>query len=58
MNLLHIAVFFYTLSFLCLLNMFWYAHKGNENRADAFGIAGSTIALFTTAIALFYLGGM
>lgn len=56
MKVIYLTIFMYTLSFLCLINMFWYGYKGNEKRADIYGIVGLAISLFTTAAALFYLG--
>ena len=57
MKVIYLTIFMYTLSFLCLINMLYYGYKGNEKRADIFGIVGLVISLFTTAAALFYIGG-
>ena len=58
MTVIWITIFMYTLSFLCLINMLWYGCKGEERKADIYGIVGLVISLFTTAAALFYLGGV
>lgn len=55
MKVFWLISFLYTLSFMCLLDMFWNAYKGDENRADMYGAVGVAIALITTIAGMFYL---
>ena len=55
---LKITIFMYTLAALCEISMFWYGYKGEDKKADTFGIVGLVVSLFTTAAVLFYLGGV